>query len=391
VKSSLARKNRTRAPTYRVNQEVECEDVRVCPHCGSTTLDIKLRYGRLVIDLKPFRGGVKRWVTRYRVIRRRCRWCWNTFLPESYQNLPSKYGPTLSSWVVYASISLRQTNDTMSESLQDLFGIRLPASGVTKLRQAAVERYRAAYESLLNALRVGPLVHADETKVQINGSGNTYVWVFASPDTAVYVYAPTREGKTVAETLKGFKGVLVSDFYSAYDSMECPQQKCLVHLIRDLNDDLLKNPFDEELKRLAAGFTAVLQPVIGTIDRFGLKKYHLGKHKSAVERFFTHMSEAEYKSEVAGHFRGRFLKHRNTLFTFLDHDGVPWNNNNAENAVKLFASRRKLMGNLFTERGIKEYLLFLSLYQTLRYRGLSFWKFLLSGETDLAAFTAKCR
>ena len=207
----------------------------------------------------------------------------------------------------------------------------------------------------------------------------------------MYAYTPTREGTTVTDTLKGFKGVLVSDFYSAYDSVECPQQKCLVHLIRDLNDDLLKHPFDEDLKQLASRFTAVLQPVIGTIDRFGLKKYHLGKHKPAVERFFAATSAAECRSESAKHYQGRFLKNREKLFTFLDHNGVPWNNNNAENAVKLFASRRKVMGNLFTERGIKEYTLMLSLYQTLRYRGLSFWKFLWSGETDIAAFTEKSR
>jgi hypothetical protein len=58
-----------------------------------------------------------------------------------------------------------------------------------------------------------------------------YVWVFASPEAAVY--APTREGDTVRETLAGFKGVLVSDFYAAYDAMDCQQQKCLVHLVRD--------------------------------------------------------------------------------------------------------------------------------------------------------------
>jgi len=79
------------------------------------------------------------------------------------------------------------------------------------------------------------------------------------------------------------------------------------------------------------------------------------------------------------------------LLEFLKDDGIPWNNNNAENAIKLFASRRKVMGTLFTGRGIKDYLLLLSLYQTLRYRGLGFWKFLLSGETDLAAYAAKCR
>ena len=70
----------------------------------------------------------------------------------------------------------------------------------------------------------------------------------------------------------------------------------------------------------------------------------------------------------------------------LDHDGVPWNNNVAENAVKLIASRRKLLGTAFTEDGIKEYLIFLSIYQTLRYRNASLWEFLLSGETNIETF-----
>jgi hypothetical protein len=36
-------------------------------------------------------------------------------------------------------------------------------------------------------------------------------------------------------------------------------------------------------------------------------------------------------------------------------------------------------------------LVLLSIYQTLRYRHASFWRFLLSGETDIEAFTAKRR
>lgn len=391
VKVSIVRKKQTRSQRYRVNQDIECEDVRVCPYCSSTALDTCSRYQRCIVDLKPFRGGVKRWVTRYRVIRRRCRRCGKTFLPEHYRALPPKYGWGLCSWVVYASISLRQTNDAVAEALHELFGVRMDSGYISKVRQHAAERYQTAYEGLLNALRNGPLVHADETKVEVKGEGNAYVWVFASPDTAVYVYAPTREGTTITETLKGFKGVLVSDFYAAYDAVECSQQKCLIHLIRDLNDDLLKNPFDEELKQLANQFTTVLQPVVASIDRFGLKKYHLGKHKPSVKRLFTAVSSAEYRSEAAKHYRGRLLKYRDKLFTFLDYDSVPWNNNNAENAVKLFAARRKVMGTQFTERGIKDYLLLLSLYQTLRYRGLGLWKFLLSGETDLAAYNAKCR
>jgi Transposase IS66 family len=79
-------------------------------------------------------------------------------------------------------------------------------------------------------------------------------------------------------------------------------------------------------------------------------------------------------------------KYQHKLFTFLDLDGIPWNNNNAENAVKAFASRRKIIQASFSERGLQDYLMFLSISQTCRNKNLSFLRFLLSGQQDVDAF-----
>ena len=81
-----------------------------------------------------------------------------------------------------------------------------------------------------------------------------------------YLYTETREGDFLQELLLDFKGVLVSDFYAAYDAINCAQQKCLIHLMRDLNNDLLKYPFNEELKELVQHFAMLLKPIIETID-----------------------------------------------------------------------------------------------------------------------------
>jgi Transposase IS66 family len=245
---------------------------------------------------------------------------------------------------------------------------------------------------LLKRLIQGPLIHGDETKVCIRRrSTHGYVWAFANMGAVYYVYNPTREGNVVLDTLQGFKGVLVSDFYSAYDAPACPQQKCLIHLARDFNDDLLKNPFDEELKQLACRFAGLLQQIVQTIDRFGLKRLHLNKHNKDVQVFYKALSSAEYKSETAQYYQKRILKYKEKLFVFLNYDGVPWNNNTAENAVKLIAARRKIMGTAFTEDGIKDYLVLLSIFQTLRYHRASFWDFLLSEETDVDTFLRNCR
>jgi hypothetical protein len=50
----------------------------------------------------------------------------------------------------------------------------------------------------------------------------------------------------------------------------------------------------------------------------------------------------------------RFERNRERLFTFLDHDGVPWNNNNAEHAIKAFARLRNVIGGTSTAKGLRE-------------------------------------
>ena len=64
--------------------------------------------------------------------------------------------------------------------------------------------------------------------------------MLASLEDVVFIYSDTRDGEMVRSLLRDFHGVLVTDFYPAYDAIECPQQKCLIHLMRDINDDLHK-------------------------------------------------------------------------------------------------------------------------------------------------------
>jgi len=191
--------------------------------------------------------------------------------------------------------------------------------------------------------------------------------------------------------LKDFSGVLVSDFYAAYDAIECPQQKCLIHFIRDLNDDVLKHPYDDELKRLVGAFAGLVKPMVETVDRRGLKKRFLRKHRIFVDRFYKRLSGGFGAGEPALKIIERLQKNRNTMFTFLDFDGVPWNNNNAEHAVKAFATLRRVIGGSTTEEGLRDYLILLSLCETCKYKNVDFLEFLRSGTKDIDYFATNGR
>jgi len=69
--------------------------------------------------------------------------------------------------------------------------------------------------------------------------------------------------------------------------------------MRDLNDDMLKNPYDDELRQIVQQFGDLLKQIVDTIDRHGLKKYFLNKHLCDVERFYKWLFNRQWQSEVA--------------------------------------------------------------------------------------------
>jgi Transposase IS66 family len=151
--------------------------------------------------------------------------------------------------------------------MQKMFGYPLAQPTINKMKLRAVAKYRDTYEEIRWRLSRGRLIHADETHVSVKGK-DLYVWVFTSMEDVIYILSETREGSVATDFLKEFEGVLVSDFYSAYDSAGCPQQRCLIHLMRDLNSDVYKEPFNHEIKEVVQNFAALLKPIIETIDRF---------------------------------------------------------------------------------------------------------------------------
>ena len=183
----------------------------------------------------------------------------------------------------------------------------------------------------------GPLIQIDETVAFVRDCPSGYVWVFASMDSVYYMFRPNREAAFLHETLLGFDGVLISDFFSGYDSLPCKQQKCLIHLIRDLNGDFRKNQFNAELKSIVTKFGILLRSIVDAIDKYGLRRRHLQKYLKDVDAFYQVLAETQYETEIAARYHKRLTRNRERLFEFLRHDEIPWNNNNAENAIKPFA------------------------------------------------------
>jgi len=82
----------------------------------------------------------------------------------------------------------------------------------------------------------------------------------------------------------------------------------------------------------------------------------------------------------------RFEKNKNKLFTFLKYDGIPWNNDNAEHAIKAFAMLRNVMRGTSTAKVSRIIFLFLLFSETCTCQGLDFLDSLRSREENIHEF-----
>jgi hypothetical protein len=204
-----------------------------------------------------------------------CKVCHERYAPPGTRcHRGQRFGWNFQAWVVYQRVALRMSYRLISKGLYDLFSELLAPETAIGFVERFSEYYSRTEDLLLQGLLNGPVVQLDETKINIMGA-DEYVWVLTDNRRVFFRLQPNRETEFLKPLFSTFAGTVVTDFYGGYDALPCTQQKCLVHLIRDLNDDLWKNPFDDELERFVAAVRDLLVPILEDVQRFGLKARHL--------------------------------------------------------------------------------------------------------------------
>jgi hypothetical protein len=300
------------------------------------------------------------------------------------------YGHNFKAWIAYQRVALRLPYESIVDTAEEYFGERVSLGFIPDSIQELGHYYAETERTIMQCLLKSSFIHADETRISIQGV-NQYVWVFTDGNYVIFKLTETREPTIVHELLKNYAGTLISDFYPGYDSAPCKQQKCWVHLIRNLNDDLLESPFDTELENFALEVKNLIVPVMEEVQKYGLKRCILYKFKQEVDRFYKRtINDKRLKSDLAQKYQKLFIRYQDSLFTFLEQDGIPWHNNTAERAIRHVAKQRAISTSFYASV-MKNYLVLLGIKQACRFQGKSFFKFLLSGETDLDKFKAHKR
>lgn len=364
----------TRAKPPDADEEINLTITR-CPDCGEPLGSPAEVREHTQEDIVPAKKKVTRFV-RYRYWCRHCRKLVEA-APAAGEIPGARIGPVAVAWSVMLKQSLGVPFEKTARVLEDLCGLRVSPGALALAAQRVARRLSPEVASIREAVRGSPAVNVDETGWRVGGRNN-WLWAFVTDRLTLYRIAPSRAGRiAAAEIGEDFGGVVVADFFSAYNKLSGEQQKCTTHLLRELHDCAKKNKTAEfaslrkKLKRIIADAMRMVAREDFDPDACEGRIWRLHDRAAA-------LGDAEYKDADCRRIAKRLRQHTGNLFTFLFHPGVVTpDNNRAERAIRPAVVIRKISGGSRTSAGATATADLMSLAQTCRLNDLGFVPFIL--------------
>lgn len=344
-----------------------------CPCCGEKLPKPHKWHDHDQIDIPP---PPKPIVTRYHVGWSWCKHCGKE-VSANEKLSGSLYGPILHSLVSYWKFSLGLTFGKIRGFLKEQYDLWISRGQLSELVSRSASEFNGAYEDLRRSLLDQPHLYADETGWRKDGE-NWWLWSFSNEELSYYVLEKSRGSPVVKKALgDSYQGILSSDFYSAYNSIECEgKQKCWAHPLRELRELKGKYPCDREIERYARQWQRFYGRSIILKEAFengtDIEK-RLQKLVGDTERFLF----SRHKHPELKRLSKRLIKHRNELYTFIK-TGMDGTNNHAEREIRPAVLMRKISYGNRSDQGAKNQAILMSMIRTAQKRDIDFVPFAAS-------------
>lgn len=355
------------APT-RIDRREE-HTLSTCPRCHGPVKPCRGSRTRVVEDIP---ADITPVVTEHTIHRSWCPHCKATVEPAVPDALPgSSIGlrvVVLSAWLHYLlGTTLAQIIDVFNFHLQ----FKLSPGGLIQMWRRLREILLAWYVAIQARALDSAVLHADETGWRVNGK-TYWLWCFASKDVTCYMIDRKRGSPALKRFFKKeFAGVLVTDFWAAYNAVVCARkQKCLPHLLRDLK----RTQHYHKPGGDWPAFSRPLKRLIRDSIRLGKLRKELPPEAFASRRRRLDVRLREllaqpWEQRHARRLVKRLRRHGSELFTFLDHPEVPSDNNHGEREIRPAVILRKNSYANGSEDGAETQAVLMSVFRTLKLRG----------------------
>ena len=340
-----------------------------CPKCQGPVRRCRSSRTRIIEDIP---ADITPVVTEHTIPRYWCPECCQTVEPVVADALPgSTIGlrvVVLSAWLHYLlGTTLAQIIDVFSFHLQ----FKLSAGGLVSMWHRLREILLAWYLEIQAQALDSAVLHADETGWRVDGKTH-WLWCFSSTDVTFYMIDRSRGSPALKRFFtKEFNGVLVTDFWAAYNAVVCAQkQKCLPHLLRDLKRTQHYHKPGGDWPAFSKLLRRLIRDSLRLSKRRGeLPPDQFASRRRRLEQRLGESLAQPWENKHARRLVKRLRRHQTELFTFLDHPDVPSDNNHAEREIRPAVMMRKNSYANNSDDGAETQAILMSVFRTLKQRG----------------------
>ena len=239
------------------------------------------------------------------------------------------------------------------------WGAAIPRQTMADWIRITAEWLEPIYRKMHKRLLEGPYLQADETPVRCNdpdekrgGTTEGWLWVISRPgEDVVFDWRLSRRHGELTTLIEGFRGILQSDMYSAYESYaghhpEVTWVGCWAHARRRFFEAERENPKAARLILLIIGWLYECEALwdekkLTVSNRKRHRKKHYPRKLYWLKKVALGLRERVLPKSGMGKACDYLLKYWEPLTRHLEHGETRLDNNLVENAIRPSAIGKK--------------------------------------------------
>ena len=269
---------------------------------------------------------------------------------------PVQYGASVRGLSCYLSNLQLIPVERITDFFEHQAGLPLSPGTVVNINTEAAEALVEFKSLVKKELIAGPLLHADETGINVAGKG---VWLHGATSPLWSLFsASAQRGAAAMDSIgiiPNFKGVLVHDHWASYFKYDCTHAMCCAHLIRELN-----RVVEESNHSWATAMTEHLYAMKAEVEAAPERKLPPDRIEALTQIFDSIIAMGETQSPLAEKNlkpkKGRIKQSRarnlldrlrdkkSATLRFMTHGDAPFTNNLAERDIRMTKVHQKISG-----------------------------------------------
>jgi len=295
---------------------------------------------------------------------------------------PVQYGIGIKVNSVYMSQYQLIPYNRIEDHFWEQMGLPLSAGSIHNFNQDAYDRLEFFDTWIREQLKGSPLIHTDETGINIGGSRRWLHTVSNDRFTCLYPHAKRGcEAMDEMSILPGYKGIMCHDHWKPYFKYGGAHALCNAHHLRELERAVEqdKQKWAGQMIKLLKEINKATHEAGGRLKATESEQYRK-RYRDLLQEAETEcpppVKPGEKKQGKTARSKARNLLERlrdfeNDALRFMDDKAVPFSNNQAENDLRMTKVQQKISGCFRSMDGAKIFCRIRSYLSTCRKQGVT--------------------